>query len=174
MTKQLYTEILKYTSASIYNQYGPSEITACCCIKKVENDITIGKPINNTQIYILNADLNLCPIGTEGEICIAGDGVAKGYCNNPEMTKKSFIKNPFGEGLLYRSGDMAKWNKNGEIEYIGRKDFQIKIRGLRIELSEIENQFLEIPAVDNVAVIYKQEEEDNYLVRFLYLSCQHH
>lgn len=168
LTPQLLKELLKYTSANLYNQYGPSEITACCSIKKIENNgiINIGKPNCNTQIYLLDKDLNLCPIGIEGEICIGGDGVSKGYINNPEMTKKSFIKNPFGDGMLYKSGDIGKWNSAGEIDYIGRKDFQIKIRGLRVELSEIENKFLEIPKIDNSAVIYKQDENDNYLVGF--------
>lgn len=166
LTQQLYQEILKYTSANIYNQYGPSEITACCCLKKVDTAINIGSPLCNTQIYLLDKDLNLCPIGIEGEICIAGDGVSNGYINQPELSKKSFIKNPFGNGMLYQSGDIGKWTKNGEIEYIGRKDFQIKIRGLRVELSEIENKFLEIPEIDNSAVIYKQDENDNYLVGF--------
>ncbi len=167
-TPNLYNKLKNYTNASIFNGYGPSEITACCSNKKIENNgiINIGKPNCNTQIYLLDKDLNLCPIGIEGEICIGGDGVSKGYINNPEMTKKSFIKNPFGDGMLYKSGDIGKWNSAGEIDYIGRKDFQIKIRGLRVELSEIENKFLEIPQIDNSAVIYKQDENDNYLVGF--------
>lgn len=167
-TPTLYTKLKNYTNANIFNGYGPSEITACCSNKKIENNgiINIGKPNCNTQIYLLDKDLNLCPIGIEGEICIGGDGVSKGYINNTEMTKKSFIKNPFGDGMLYKSGDIGKWNSIGEIDYIGRKDFQIKIRGLRVELSEIENKFLEIPKIDNSAVIYKQDENDNYLVGF--------
>lgn len=167
-TPTLYAKLKNYTNANIFNGYGPSEITACCSNKKIENSgvINIGKPNCNTQIYLLDKDLNLCPIGIEGEICIGGDGVSKGYINNPEMTKKSFIKNPFGDGMLYKSGDIGKWNSVGEIDYIGRKDFQIKIRGLRVELSEIENKFLEIPQIDNSAVIYKQDENDNYLVGF--------
>lgn len=167
-TPTLYTKLKNYTNANIFNGYGPSEITACCSNKKIENNgiINIGKPNCNTQIYLLDKDLNLCPIGIEGEICIGGDGVSKGYINNTEMTKKSFIKNPFGDGMLYKSGDIGKWNSVGEIDYIGRKDFQIKIRGLRVELSEIENKFLEIPKIDNSAVIYKKDENDNYLVGF--------
>ena len=167
-TPTLYTKLKNYTNANIFNGYGPSEITACCSNKKIENNgiINIGKPNCNTQIYLLDKDLNLCPIGIEGEICVGGDGVSKGYINNTEMTKKSFIKNPFGDGMLYKSGDIGKWNSIGEIDYIGRKDFQIKIRGLRVELSEIENKFLEIPKIDNSAVIYKQDENDNYLVGF--------
>ena len=89
------------------------------------------------------------------------------------MTKKSFIKNPFGNGILYKSGDIGKWTNDGEIEYIGRKDFQIKIRGLRVELSEIENKFLDIPEINNCCIIYKQEGNDNYLVRILYSNYQY-
>ncbi len=172
LTPTLYTKLQSFTNATIFNGYGPSEITACCSNKKIENasTINIGKPNCNTQIYIVDKDLNLCPIGIEGEICIAGDGVSKGYINNFENTKKSFIKNPFGEGMLYKSGDIGKWNKNGEIDYIGRKDFQIKIRGLRVELSEIENQFLKIPQIENSAVIYKHDENDDYLVRIFHLQ----
>ncbi len=168
LTPTLCHKLKNHTKATLFNGYGPSEITACCSNKKIEsaNIVNIGKPNCNTQIYLLNQDLNLCPIGIEGEICISGDGVSKGYINHPEMTKKSFIKNPFGDGLLYRSGDIGKWNSAGEIEYIGRKDFQIKIRGLRVELSEIENKFLEISEIDNAAVVYKQDEDDNYLIGF--------
>ena len=145
----------------IYNEYGPSEITSCCSIKHIvdTDDISIGKPINNTQIYILNENNKICPINVPGEICIAGDGVSLGYVNNINMTEKTFIENPFGEGLIYKSGDIGKINSNGEIEYINRKDEQIKIRGLRVELSEIEKQIISIPEVTNGAVIYKKEKE---------------
>ena len=151
----------------IYNEYGPSEITSCCSIKYIENAeyISIGKPINNTQIYILNESNNLSPVNVSGEICIAGDGVSLGYINNPKMTEKSFIKNPFGEGLIYKSGDIGKLNSIGEIEYINRKDEQIKIRGLRVELSEIEKQIIEIPEITNGAVIYRKERE--YISAFI-------
>ena len=172
LTPILYNRLKSYTNATIFNGYGPSEITACCSNKKIETNsmINIGKPNCNTQIYILDKDLNLCPTGIEGEICIAGDGISKGYINNLEMTKKSFIKNPFGNGMLYKSGDIGKWNQQGEIDYIGRKDFQIKIRGLRVELSEIENKLLEIPEIENGAVIYKQDKNDNYLVRIFHFQ----
>lgn len=167
-TANLYDKLQECTNATIYNGYGPSEITACCSNKKViSKEVTIGKPNCNTQIYILNTDLNLCPIGIEGEICISGSGLAKGYINNPTATAKSFVKNPYGEGLLYKTGDIGKYNANGEIEYIGRKDFQVKLRGLRIELSEIEKQLLNIENIKNCAVIYKEQPNNNsYLAAF--------
>lgn len=164
----IYNEIRALSNKiEIYNEYGPSEITSCCSIKKIENveDISIGKPINNTQIYILNESNNICPTNISGEICIAGKGVSLGYVNNPEMTKKAFIKNPFGEGMLYKSGDLGRLNSNGEIEYINRKDEQIKIRGLRVELSEIEKQIIGIEEITNGAVIYKKDKE--YISAFI-------
>ena len=92
LTGSLYNKLQKATNSKIFNGYGPTEITACCSIKKIENDkdINIGKPVNNTQIYILNKDMNLCPAGIEGEICIGGNGLSKGYINNPTATNKVF------------------------------------------------------------------------------------
>lgn len=108
-------------------------------------------------MWICNKDLNICPIGVEGEICVAGLGVGKGYINNPDLTNKSFVPNPFGDGIMYKTGDIGKYKSNGDIEFIGRRDSQIKIRGLRVELSEIENQFLKIPEITNICIIYKKE-----------------
>ena len=124
----------------IINGYGPTEGTTFTTTYEIENvndNIPIGKPIANTQVYIMRND-TLCSIGMPGELCIAGDGVAKGYLNQPELTKRVFVKNPYGEGTLYRSGDIARWKNDGNIEFIGRKDGQVKIRGFRIELEEIE------------------------------------
>ena len=165
----LYEKIHKQApNAHIFNGYGPTEITACCSSKEITsaNDISIGKPFGNTQIFICDKNLNLCSIGVEGEICVSGYGVAKGYIHNTELTQKSFVVNPFGNGILYRTGDIAKYKENGEIDYVGRKDLQIKIRGLRVELSEIEKQFSNIPQVNHVSVIYKNETNSPYLVAF--------
>ena len=164
----LYEKIKTFApNAHVFNGYGPTEITACCTSKEVTSstDISIGKPFGNTQIWICDKDLHLCPIGVEGEICVGGYGVAKEYINNPELTSKSFVPNPFGDGFIYKTGDIAKYKENGDIDYIGRRDFQIKIRGLRVELSEIEKQFLKIPQIKNVTVLYKKEENP-YLVAF--------
>ena len=164
----LYEKIKNFApNCHVFNGYGPSEITACCTSKEVfnSNNISIGKPFFNTQVLICDKYLNICPVGVEGEIVIAGDGVAKGYINNEQLTKKCFVKNPFGSGKLYKTGDIAKYKSNGEIEYIGRKDFQIKIRGLRIELSEIEKQLINIPKIKNAAVIYKKDKSP-YILAF--------
>ena len=114
--------------------------------EKGENmDIHIGKPIANTQIYIVDKYMQLVPIGVTGELCIAGDGVGAGYLNRPELTAEKFIDNPFGEGKLYRTGDLGKYNEYGEILYVARKDFQIKHQGYRIELGEIEHGAMAVP-----------------------------
>ncbi len=102
-TESLYNKLCAYTNAMLYNGYGPSEFSACCACKLINScDINIGKPICNTNIYILNQDRNLCPIGVEGEICVSGDGISKGYINNLPATEKVFVKNPFQKGLLYK------------------------------------------------------------------------
>ncbi|MFT7821915.1 amino acid adenylation domain-containing protein [Bacillus siamensis] len=152
------TQKLLGDSVKIHNEYGPTETTVGCCdyIYSSEKDkglsVGIGRPIANMQLYILN-EMELCGIGIPGELCIAGDGVAKGYLNQPELTAQKFIDNPYGEGKLYRSGDLARWLPNGEIEYLGRIDEQVKIRGYRIELSEIESVLRNQPGISNAAVI---------------------
>lgn len=165
-TPNLYTQLRQHTHSRIYNGYGPSEITACCSYKEVTdaNNVCIGKPFYNMQLYICDDDMNLCPIGVPGQICIAGDGLAKGYMNHPEITKQSFIPNPFGDGLLYLSGDIGKYTKQGELIYLGRNDFQIKIRGLRVELSEIEKQLLAIKNITNACVVYR---DNSYIAAFV-------
>ena len=138
----------------IYDGYGPTE-TYYCTLTEIKNDfITIGRPFYNDQMYILDKYLKPVPIGVIGEIYIAGDGLAKGYLNNPELTAKSFIKNPFKENsLMYKSGDLGKYLENGEIICLGRSDNQIKIRGLRIELEEIESLISKYPNIEKVAVL---------------------
>jgi len=168
----LYEKLFKVTSATIHNGYGPTEITACCSNKKVVNadDITIGKPLNNTNILILDKENNLCPIGVPGELCVLGDGVSKGYINNEEATNKAFIKTKYSDLVAYKTGDIAKFNKNGELIYLGRNDNQIKIRGLRIELSEIENKLSNIEKIEKCAVVYKKEPKNPHIVAFFTAS----
>lgn len=124
------------------NVYGPTETTTFAMHYRIGTEIRektpIGKPVSNTKIYIMNQD-KLCGIGICGELCIAGTGVAKGYLNRPELTEEKFVRNPFGEGNMYRSGDLARWLPDGNIEFVGRIDNQVKIRGFRIELEEIES-----------------------------------
>jgi acyl-coenzyme A synthetase/AMP-(fatty) acid ligase len=142
----------------LWNMYGPTETTVwstCAKITDTSNGITIGKPIANTTVYILDAQKNLCPIGVPGELCIGGEGVTLGYWNRAELTAERFILDPFSTALgatLYRTGDRARWRNDGMLEHLGRLDDQVKIRGFRIELGEIEAALAEHPHVRQAAV----------------------
>ena len=141
------------------NFYGPTEasidVTYYDC-NGTEDVIPIGKPISNTKIYIMNK-MNMCGIGIPGELCIAGDGVAKGYLNLEKQTKEKFIDNIYGEGKIYRTSDLARWMPDGNIDYIGRIDEQVKIRGLRIELGEVESNLRRVEDVKDAAVIARED-----------------
>lgn len=134
----------------IINCYGPTEngsYSTCYEIVGNENLIPIGKPITNSSAYVVSSNGNLCPIGVSGELWVSGDGVAKGYLNNDILTNENFIKNPFGENMIYKTGDLVRWLPDGNIEFIGRIDNQVKIRGFRIELSEIDTNILTYPNI---------------------------
>ncbi|KAJ1967113.1 hypothetical protein IWQ62_002055, partial [Dispira parvispora] len=124
----------------ILNLYGPTEITMSCHFELVppQKPISIGRPISHTMCYILNDHLNLVPPGVPGQICIAGIGVSSGYWQQPELTAKSFVSNPFGSGKMYLTGDLGCWLPSGKVHYIGRRDNQVKLRGFRIEMGEVE------------------------------------
>ena len=143
------------------NDYGPTENTTFSLYypitaETLREKTPIGRPISNTQAYIMNGS-NLCGIGIPGELCVAGDGVARGYLNQPEMTSAKFIDNPYGKGKLYRSGDLARWLEDGNIEYLGRIDDQVKIRGFRIELGEIESVLRNQVDITDCAVIVRED-----------------
>ncbi len=162
------------------NAYGPTETTICATIWKARegdyNSVPIGKPIFNTRVYIVDQNLNLVPIGAVGELCITTVGIAKGYMNRPELTEEKFVKNPFvtlaetkilGE-KMYKTGDLARWLPDGNIEFLGRIDNQVKIRGFRIELGEIENQLLAHKEVKEAVVIDKVDSSGNkYLCAYV-------
>ncbi len=164
------SELKRITTACIFNMYGPTEATVWSTKTEIlsADDITIGKPIANTQIYIVDKHLQLVPIGVTGELCIAGDGVGAGYLNRPELTAEKFIDNPFGAGKLYKTGDLAYWREDGNIVYVGRNDFQVKIRGLRIELGEIENALQAIECVSQAAVVVRKNEAGRQLICAFY------
>ncbi|MEM8722033.1 MAG: aminotransferase class V-fold PLP-dependent enzyme [Cyanobacteria bacterium P01_G01_bin.39] len=129
-----------------------------------KNTIPIGKPIANTQIYILDKYGNLLPQGITGELYVGGDGLAQGYLNMPELTQERFIPNPFAENTeskLYRTGDLARWLPNGQIEFTGRIDHQVKVRGFRIELGEIEAVASQHPAARQVVVLVQEDSGDS-------------
>lgn len=170
----LVNKLKKFGSPIIYNGYGPSETTVFSTLTDVTNhsNITIGKPLDNTQIYIVDKDMNLCPMNIPGDIYISGDGVGLGYINNPDLTKNSYLPNPFSNEnkVLYKSGDCGFYLPNGEIICLGRSDNQVKIRGLRIELEEIENSILQNKAINNCVVI-KRTSEDDHEFLCAYYTC---
>lgn len=164
-------EKLITNTSELWNMYGPTETTIWSSIKKINHlkeASNIGKPINNTQFYILDEFLSPKPVGTPGALYIAGDGLAKGYYKNEELTQQKFIANPFDStSLLYETGDVGKWNDNGEITFLGRNDNQVKIRGYRIELGDIETQLNQIEGVRNSVVIAKKgEQQEAFLVAY--------
>lgn len=158
----LFKEILGETECVLANLYGPTEasidVTYYNCTLEETGDIPIGKPIDNTTIYILQGE-ELCGIGMPGELCIGGIGVAKGYLNRPELTQEKFIPNPFGEGTLYRTGDVAYWGHDGNVEFCGRADDQVKVRGQRIELGEVEAAIRKLDGIDNAVVLGRKDEK---------------
>ena len=151
-------DLLGRNGTTLHNLYGPTECTVDvsyydCVPDSIPDSIPIGKPIDNTQLLILDKHQRLLPVGIVGELYISGVGVGQGYLNREELTTEKFIPNPYGSyPTLYKTGDLAKWQTDGNIDYCGRTDFQIKIRGLRVELGDIENAVSQYPAVQQVLV----------------------
>jgi len=146
-------------SPDVWNVYGPTETTIWSSANRVTAGTTplrIGPGIANTQFYILDESNRPVPIGVAGEVCIGGDGLARGYWDRPELTAEKFLVNPFGPGRIYRTGDLGRWHTDGTIELLGRSDFQVKIRGYRIELGEIEAAFTEHAQVREAIVLAHQ------------------
>lgn len=166
-------EKLSTFGGELWNMYGPTETTIWSLVKKIEPNsekILIGKPIDNTSVYILNDYKKLVPQGVKGELYIGGEGLSLGYFNKDELTSERFIKVYFNdvEEVLYKTGDLAVINDNGEVECLGRTDFQVKIRGFRIEPEEIENQINKIEGINNSAVIAKEDGTGfKYLAAFI-------
>ncbi|WP_212003988.1 non-ribosomal peptide synthetase [Chitinophaga sp. HK235] len=160
------------TTAGLWNMYGPTETTiwsACKEILQPKDASNIGSPINNTTVYILDEYRQLLPAGSVGNIYIGGDGVAQGYFKAPDLTVKRFVPSPFeADEVIYDTGDLGRWNENGEIEFFGRNDQQVKIRGYRIELGEIEAQLNQLPAVKNSVVVAKKgAAQEAFLVAYV-------
>ena len=173
LSEVLLQKIRGISRAKVFNPLGPSECSVWNVGGDFKSDITIGSPIANTQIYILDRDNKPLPIGVAGELCIAGAGVGKGYLNRPELTAEKFVPNPFATAenhhgkTMYHTGDLACWRADGEIEYLGRIDTQVKIRGLRIELGEIENVMSAFGGIQLAAVADRRDENNRqYLVGY--------
>ncbi|OPA72773.1 hypothetical protein BVG16_32275, partial [Paenibacillus selenitireducens] len=178
----LYAKLEDYMSSSnckaiIVNGYGLTEDSGIASTYEVTNQavneyiIPIGKPLYNKQMYIVENG-KLCGIGVKGEICICGAGVTDGYLNNVELTAEKFVPNPYGEGMMYRTGDLGRWLPDGNIEYLGRMDEQVKIRGLRIELAEIESTLRKIENVKDCAVIAREDKNEEKAIYAYIVSEQ--
>ncbi|WP_332606556.1 amino acid adenylation domain-containing protein [Bacillus spizizenii] len=150
----------------IFNEYGPTEAVVGCMIYRYDAErdrrefVPIGTPAANTSIYVLDASMNLVPIGVPGEMYISGAGVARGYWNRPELTAEKFVHNPFAPGtIMYKTGDLANRLRDGNLIYLGRIDEQVKIRGHRIELGEVEAAMHKVEAIQKAVVIAREEED---------------
>ena len=154
----------------LINEYGPTETVVGCCVYEVAGDdprtgsVPIGRPIANTQLYVLDRHMNPVPPGVVGQLFIGGAGVARGYINRPELTQARFIADPFSAqpgARLYETGDLARYRGDGTLEYLGRVDSQVKVRGYRIELGEIEATLADHPGVRACAVLAREDEPGN-------------
>jgi amino acid adenylation domain-containing protein len=166
-------------SISVWNMYGPTETTIWSATGEVaigENAVPIGHPIANTQFYVLDQELQLVPVGIPGDLCIAGDGLARGYLNQPTLTASKFIANPFSKqpgARMYKTGDLVLRRPDGELEFLGRTDDQIKLRGFRIELGEIQSVLATYPGIKEAVVILRQDTpKDERLVAYFVLNSK--
>lgn len=156
----IYKEIREYTNAAIFNAYGPTEATVWVSVQKIEDPqyITIGKPVANTRFYVINGN-SQCGIGVPGELCIAGECLARGYLSNKKLTMEKFMEHPYKKGeRIYHTGDLVKWLMDGNIQYMGRMDTQVKLRGQRIELGEIEAVLCTVDGITNAAVVIQEDK----------------
>ncbi|MFD0279550.1 amino acid adenylation domain-containing protein, partial [Kitasatospora sp. NPDC127111] len=167
----------RHPDATVINEYGPTETTVGCTEFRIEPGdaapsgvITIGRPVWNTRMYVLDEALRALPIGVGGELFIAGDLVTRGYLGRPALTAERFLPDPFGEpgSRMYRTGDLGRWHHEGRLEFLGRTDDQIKLRGFRIEPAEIETHFTARPDITQAAVLLREDNPgDQRLVAYL-------
>lgn len=166
-----------YQEVDFYNEYGPTETTVTSAMYKVETlngdetSLPIGKPLANTHVYILDHRQQLTSIGVPGRLYIGGAGVARGYLNQPDLTASVFVDDPFRAGQrMYDTGDYARWLPDGTLEFLGRKDTQVKVRGFRIEIEEIEEALRTIPDVKQAAAALKQDFDNNPVLCAYYIA----
>ncbi len=178
LSQSLASKLTALDSIELWNMYGPTETTIWSCVKQVsatDGQVSMGLPIANTQVYLLNKQLQVVPEGVAAELFIGGEGVTLGYLNRPDLTAQAFIDNPFYDETnpnsserLYKTGDLVRWLPDGNLEYLGRIDHQVKIRGFRIELGEIENSLARYDSVKDAVVVAKTSETgDKRLVAYI-------
>ena len=165
---------LKLETVNLYNEYGPTEASVWCTayhIKKTDNTLVpIGKPVANAKIYLLNEALDVVPFGAVGDIYVGGPGLTTGYINKPELNKTVFLNNPFSnnlDGRLYKTGDRGRYDQDGNIEFLGRIDEQVKIRGHRIELDEVEKAMRQSISNTKVVVLVEEKNAVKRLIAFV-------
>ncbi|WP_438496405.1 amino acid adenylation domain-containing protein, partial [Paenibacillus sp. IHBB 3054] len=161
-TDDLLADLQSKSKAALFNMYGPTETTIWSAVREATADqtVTVGGPIANTRLYIVGDNRQLQPMGVAGELCIAGEGLARGYFNRPDLTAEKFVDNPFEPGTrMYRTGDLARWLPDGNLEYLGRIDHQVKIRGYRIECGEIEAQLMAHAHIREAVVVDRKDEQ---------------
>src|SRR5215204_2796076 len=163
------------------NAYGPAECSDDVALHKIVApapawlaNVPIGRPIANTRLYVLDTHLQPVPIGVSGELCVAGTAVGRGYLNDPEQTRRSFLRDPFSKrrgGRLYRTGDLARWLPDGSLEFLGRIDHPVTIRGYRVELGEIQAALCRQPDVQDAVVVARAGPSgDKRLVGYVVLA----
>jgi thioesterase domain-containing protein/acyl carrier protein len=177
VSRKLANQLLQKTG-SLWNMYGPTETTIWSTTSKLEPGqaaVAIGQPIANTQIFILDKKLQPVPVGVAGELLIGGEGLARGYLKRPELTTEKFIANPFSqepEARLYKTGDLVRYLPNGDIEFLGRIDHQIKVRGFRIELGEIEAVLRQHRSVNETVVVVREDAPGDQRLVAYFVSAQ--
>ncbi len=165
-------ELIQAVAGEVINMYGPTETTIWSSTHRITDEtsttgaVAIGRPIANTQLYVLDANRQPLPVGVPGELWIAGDGVARGYLRRPELTAEKFVPDPFAAAAgaiarMYRTGDLARWRPDGVVDFLGRVDFQVKIRGHRIELGEIEAALMQHSEVRQAVVALRADPPDD-------------
>ncbi|WPV65668.1 non-ribosomal peptide synthetase [Chitinophaga sp. LS1] len=163
----------------VFNHYGPTESTIGVLLHEVNlqhvyEEVPVGRPYGNARVYVVNGSMQLCPVGVAGELLIGGDGVARGYLNQPALTAERFMADPItGAGRVYRTGDLVRWSASGDIIYVGRTDDQVKVRGYRIEPGEIEKVLLSVEGVGAAVVMLQEDANDDKLLVAFYTGKQY-